>query len=427
MNSTVEKAGPCRVHLVLEADAGEVDAAIHAAYKRASKAVRIDGFRRGKVPRKVLESRFGAAIHQDAKETLVDRMVHEAEHEAEFRLFGHPDIPWDDISFDAGSDLTVECDADIHPDVRLVPLDSLNVDAEDVQVGEAEVDTALDELGQAHQRPVETDALEEDGLVRVKLTFRCGEDEVRPEAAAHLSPAHPLPGSDEAAYSDAIHNTPLGESFTLPVVFPAEFRPTHFAGEGGEAVVEMEAWERLESPPVEELATALGLADADALRQAVTADIEARKTAAEHRRQEDALLDALSAAAPFDLPERLVDNARESQLRRYRADLEAAGTPPEDLDDRLRDAQQKSQEVAEESLRRWFLIEALAVQEGIRVTETDLENEYRSLGHRHGSTPRAVRDAYRRHRMEGDLAADIREARVRRSLREKAGLTGSPN
>ena len=92
MEVTVTESGPCRKTVAIVVPPEKIQAQVADAYKAASKKVQIKGFRPGKVPRQVLEKRFGQEILSEAKETLVRTSFEDALREHKLKVLGQPEL-----------------------------------------------------------------------------------------------------------------------------------------------------------------------------------------------------------------------------------------------------------------------------------------------------------------------------------------------
>ncbi len=116
-------------------------------------------------------------------------------------------------------------------------------------------------------------------------------------------------------------------------------------------------------------------------------------------------------------PRRSVDN--------YAARLRQAKVPDEEVTEKVKEAEAEARQEAEKRVRIFFLLDAIARQQKIFVTESDVEEALRAVAGQHQVTPDVVRKHYEENNLMGDLRLGILERKVRDFLRENAEITDS--
>ena len=156
-----EKIDDNKIKLEIEVTVPEVDTALAKAYRKVVKKVSLPGFRKGKVPRRILESRFGPEIlHEDALEILVPSAYEQALHEADVEPIEQPDFEL--VQFEEGKPLLFSATVEVLPPVELGEYKGVEVEQEESEITEADLDRHLENLRDQHARLVPLD----EGAVR---------------------------------------------------------------------------------------------------------------------------------------------------------------------------------------------------------------------------------------------------------------------
>ncbi len=147
MKSVAEPLGPTRVKLLVEVPFDELQPNLDAAYKRIAQQVTIPGFRKGKVPSRIIDQRFGrAAVLEEAINEALPGLYSRAVDEAEVRPLGAPDV--DVTELEDGQHLAFTVEVDVRPEITLPAWEGIELTVEDAVVDEQQVDAQLQQLRQ---------------------------------------------------------------------------------------------------------------------------------------------------------------------------------------------------------------------------------------------------------------------------------------
>ncbi len=158
----IEEAGPCKKLVKASVPADKVKEVLDHNYGELATTVSLPGFRRGRVPRRLLEKRFGEDLEKDVKESLLAESFEELAREEDFRILGEPSF--DKVEFDSGSDFTYEAEVTVYPEFDLPEYKGIEVEKIDSGVEEGRLDEELEKLrkSRAEMVPVDADKAEAD-------------------------------------------------------------------------------------------------------------------------------------------------------------------------------------------------------------------------------------------------------------------------
>ena len=190
MKSAVETLNPTRVKLTVEVTYEELAPSVDAAYKTISSQVSIPGFRKGKVPPRIIDQRLGrGAVLEEAVNNALPGFYAKAVEESDVRPMGRPDVEVTDVPEGVGGDLKFTVEVDVRPEITLPDLESIEVEVDDVEVGDSDIDERLETLRERFGTllPIERPAVDGD-YVTLDLAATVGDDRGR------LGQGHQLPG-----------------------------------------------------------------------------------------------------------------------------------------------------------------------------------------------------------------------------------------
>lgn len=424
----IADSGPCRKTITIKVPAEKIKAHLEHVYSDASNQVRMKGFRPGKVPRKVIENKFGPALQQEAKQSLVQELFQEAMRDRELALIGNPrldGLPSEPL--DPQKDLEFKIHLDIRPQFELSETKGLAITANSTAPTDEDVESALQQLGGQKRKlaPVAEPAADGD-FVQADATHRQDGAVVHTQTGMRLNTTIPIAGTSPEDFADKLRGSSKGDVRKLAITFPPNFANEAVRGKQGEVELTIIDVLRVQPPPIDdEFAKGFDFDSLDAMKADVRAKIGAEKERLEKLRQEDQCIQALIAAHDFPLPEGLVEDETKAQLDNYANRLKQNKVADEEIKQKVEEAKAEARQEAEKRVRIFFLLDAVARQQKILVTEGDVEEAIRALAAQHNVTPDAVRKHYDENNMMADLRLGILERRVRDFLRANAKVTDS--
>lgn len=358
MKSAVESLEPTRVKLTVEVPYVELKPSLDAAYRDISQQVTVPGFRKGKVPPRIIDQRVGrAAVIEQAVNAALPGFYRQAVAEAEIRPLGQPDVEVTGVPGLTGAEgeLTFTAEVDVRPTVDLPDLAGLTLTIESADVTEDDVEEALLSLRQRFGTltGVERAAAHGDFVVLDLAATIDGEEIDSVSGISYeIGSGTMLPGLDEALVGLA-----AGETTT----FTAPLAGGEHAGRDADVTVTPTAVKQRELPEADDDFAQLASEydTLEELREGLGEQAAAAKRAGQVEAAQNALVAELLARVDFPVPARLV----EAEVEHH---LEDEG--------RLEDDAHREEVRAEaaEALRRQLVLDALADHLSVAVGQQEL-------------------------------------------------------
>lgn len=430
MDVQVAETGPCSRSLQITVPPALVNEHLDKMFESARQQIQIKGFRPGKVPRDIIQKRFGSSILVEAKEQLLNRFFGEACRTKELTPVGRiaiDDFEHLEVKPDAALKFTAKID--VRPVFQLQDVKQLEVQAFDGEASEADVDNALKEV--AHQKRSirkSTEPAKDGDFVKADTTFvdEAGKA-VHARKGVQLNTRIAIHGTDEATYTSALLGAEPGKAIEIPITFPDTFEKEAVRGKPGTVRLQVSEILTVAAPPIDdELAKSLEFGDLAGLRADLKARIASEKTRIGRQNQEEQCLQQLLAKHDIPVPPSLVEEQQRAALASFQQRLEQGGAPAEDVKKKLEESRGEAEQDALRRVRLFFLIEAVAKQQKLFVTETDMENELRAIAAANSSqgpvTAAQVREHLERENRLGELRLALLERKVRDFLRDNAKI-----
>ncbi|EST35605.1 trigger factor [Streptomycetaceae bacterium MP113-05] len=389
MKSAVENLNPTRVRLTVEVPFEELKSNLDAAYKKINQQVTVAGFRKGKIPARVIDQRFGrGAVLEEAVNDALPGLYQSAVEEGELNPLGQPEVDITELKDNELLAFTAE--VDVRPKIEIPEYTGIEVTVEATAVTDEDIDKAVEQLRErfASTSVVERAAAEGD-VVKVDLEAKVDgevlEDGVATGVDYTIGSGELLEGID-----DAVTGLEAGGSAT----FTSELKGGSATGKEAEVKVDVTTVSARELPELDDDFAQLAseFDTLDELRE------DSRKRLGQSKKNEQAteaqekVLDELIGLAEIPVPEKLLqdevttrkDNLVNHQLAQMGIDL-AAYLKMQDKSEEDFDAELKEQ--AEKGIKTQFLLDELVTTEKLNVSQEELTEHLMRRAQSSGMSP----------------------------------------
>lgn len=428
MNVNIEKLENSRVKLSIDVDGDQLEEGLAHAYRKVVKQVTVPGFRKGKVPRPILERNFGVGIlFEDAVDYLLPKLYGQAIEEKDIKPVGQPDISIDKIEPGVGFSFVAE--VDVFPEVKLGEYKGVKVEKVVYPVTDEDVEKALESLRQRHSELVVVDSrtdVQEGDFANIDFKGYI-DGEPFPGGAAEDYPLEIGSGQFIPGFEEQLIGMNVGEEKDIVVTFPENYGSKDLAGKDATFKVKIRGLKERLLPELDD-EFAKDVSDFESLAE-LKADIreklEEESTRRTKKELENKILEQIIAnSEEIVLPNTLVEEQAEYLLNNFNVSLmyqglnlekyaELAGTDEETIKEDMR-AQ------AAEQIKKDLILSEIIKVEGITATEEEVNNKLEEM----------VKDSYdpenARHQWESrkrDLEISIKMEKCADFLIEHAEVT----
>jgi trigger factor len=389
MKIEVQDLSPVKKSLAVEADAEELTRESEAAVRRVARQARVPGFRPGKVPLDVVRKRYAREIEEDVRERLLTRLYSDATRETGLRPLGDPTL--EELTHEEGKPFRFKTTFEVLPALEVKDYRGVEVREPEIQVSDEDVDKALEELRQAQTRLVSEEgrnaSVGDVVVADVVGTPEQGEVFRRERAFLEVGASDNLPD-----FNQGIEGAAAGEAREFPVVYPAEYEGKSLAGKRVVFEVKVHEVKRREVPDLDdEFAKDLGDFDnLQALKDRIRSDLEERRRSEARRAVRDAVLDKVLLENPVALPDVLVEDEIRHRLEDLVRMLMLQGMDPRKVELDWKQLRDRQEEPARKAVHARLVLDALAAQEKIEVSDDDVEARLREEAARTGEAYESV-------------------------------------
>lgn len=380
MSLQVEKLEKNMAKLTIEVPAQEFEDAIEKAYQKNKGKIQIPGFRKGKVPRKMIEQMYGKSFfYEDAANALIPDAYEKAVEECEETIVSSPKI--DVTQIEAGRPFIFTAEVALKPEVTLGKYKGVEVPKSDLTVTDEEVDADLNQQRENNSRMVTVERAVEDGDTAV-IDFEGFVDGVAFEGGKGENYSLVI-GSHSFIdnFEEQLVGKNAGEDVEVNVTFPEQYQSAELAGKPALFKVSIKEVKEKQLPELDD-EFASDVSDFDTLaeyREDIKKKLGEKKEQDAKNAKEDAAVEAVIADAQMEIPEAMVETQQRQMLDDFAQRLQMQGMSLELYTQYTGQTPQAMLDsVKPQALKRIqsrLVLEAVAAAEKLQASEEDFENE----------------------------------------------------
>ncbi len=381
MSVQVEKLEKNMAKLTIEVSAEELEKAIEKVYQKQKNSISVPGFRKGKVPRAMVEKMYGAAIfYEDAANELIPAAYEKAYDECGEDIVSSPKI--DVVQIEKGKPFIFTAEVALKPEVTLGKYKGVKVDKVEVEVSDEDVAKEIDAERERNARSISvTDRAVKDGDQTV-IDFEGFKDGVAFEGGKGEN--YPLTigsGAFIPGFEEQLIGKNIGEEVEVNVTFPEQYQAEELAGQPAVFKVTVKEIKEKQLPELDD-EFAAEVSEFDTLaeyKEDVKKNLTEKREKDAKNAKEDAVIDAIIEDAKMDIPEAMVETTQRQMIQEFAQNIQMQGLSIEQyfqftgLTAEAMMEQVKPQ--AEKRIKSRLVLEAVVKAENIVATEEDFDNE----------------------------------------------------
>lgn len=385
MSVQLEKLEKNMAKLTIEVSAQELEKAIEGAYQKNKNKISIPGFRKGKVPRHMVEKMYGKEIfYEDAANALIPDAYEKAVEECEEDIVSSPSI--DVVQIEAGKPFIFTAEVALKPEVKLGKYKGVKVPRADVTVTDEEIDAEIDRERERNARNIEvTDRAVKDGDMTV-LDFEGFVDGVAFEGGKGEN--YPLTigsGAFIPGFEEQLVGAEIGKEVEVNVTFPEDYQAEDLKGKAAVFKCTVKEIKEKELPELDdEFASEVSEFDTLAEYKAdVKGKLEERKAKEAKDEKEAAVIEAIVKDSDMEIPEAMLETQQRQMIDEFAQRIQMQGLSLEQYFQFTGTSYERMLEEvkpqAEKRIQSRLVLEAVVKAENIEATDEDYEEELKTM------------------------------------------------
>ena len=381
MSLQVEKLEKNMAKLTVEVAAEEVEAALQNAYLKNRKQISVPGFRKGKVPRQMIEKMYGPEVfYDDAANALIQKAYPQAADECELEIVSRPTV--DIVQLEKGKPFIFTAEVAVKPEVTLGQYKGIEVEKADTTATDEEVAAELDKEREANSRTITVeDRAVQDGDMTV-IDFEGFVDGEAFEGGKGTD--YPLTigsGAFIPGFEEKLVGAEIGKEVEVDVTFPEEYHAKELAGKPAVFKCTVKEIKVKELPELDD-DFAQDVSDFDTLEEYkadVRKKVEEKKAADAKAKKEDAVIEKIIEGAAMEIPDAMVETQAERMVDEFAQRLQMQGLTMEQYlqftGGNVQALVEQSKPQALKRIQSRLVLEAVAAAENLTASDEELDAE----------------------------------------------------
>ena len=413
----VKEVGACERHVVVTVPRDDINRYLDDAYSELMPKAQVAGFRQGRAPRKLVETRFKDEVTNQVKGSLLMDAMGQVTDEQDFSAISEPDFDYEAIQMPDDGPLTFEFSVEVRPDFDMPEWKGLTLEQQSHEYTQEEVEAKTKDLLQRYGEVEDHDGpVTEDDVVIVNVTFKDGDEEVSSLSETSVPVRETLSFADGelAEFDKLVLGQSKGDTASGKATL-SETLDTDNAGKSYDAEVEIIGIKRVNLPELTEefLENVGGFKSEEDLHEVVKGELERQLQYHQQQGLRQQITGALTESASWELPPALLRRQSQRELQRAILEMQSSGFPEEEIRRQINRIQQNLLGSTERALREHFILERIAEENELEATSEDVEREILIIAMQQETSPRRVRARLEK---QGDMDALRNQIVERKSI-----------
>lgn len=424
----VDQKSACERHITVSIARADVDRYFKESFSELMPKAEVPGFRAGRAPRKLVESRFREQISEQVKGKLLMDSMTQVSEEHDFSAISEPDFDYDAIKLPPDGPLTFEFDLEVRPDFDLPEWKGLAIKRATHEFGAAEVDKQVNNVLERYAELAPREEPAEAGdFVVCNLTFNHQGRTISTafEQTIRVRPTLSFTDGKLEGFDQLMVGAKAGDQREAKIVVSADAQDENLRGEAVDARFEVLEIKRLELPAIDQrlLDEIGGFESEEELREAVTKELKRQLQYHQQRQVRQQITAKLIEKADWALPPDLLKRQSRRELERAVLELQSSGFSQAQIQAHANDLRQNTQVSTARALKEHFILERIAEDETIDAGPEDYDKEVMLIAMQQRESPRRVRARLEKKGLMDTLRNQIVERKVIELITSHANFT----
>lgn len=427
----ITDVGPSRKKISIEVPASTVSEHLGSSIDTLLGEAELPGFRRGRVPRRLVEKKFGPSIRKEAKNQIVATAYTKAIEDHKLRVIGDPTSPeLDAVELREGHGLKFDVEIEVLPTFDLPKLEGIAVKKPSIVVTDEMVNTEIERLqlneGSLKEKanPGKGDYLTGHAVMKDSAgkTILDIQDAVIQIPPADKEGKGMILGVMVDDFEKQLGTPKVGHPITITTVGPENHENEQLRGVKLTISYAPKIAQEIIRSPLEEVARRYGMETGDEVRAAVRARIEQKIEVEKQSAMRQQIARHLIESTTMELPERVTAQQAARNLERQRMELLYRGVDPQQIEEHMAEIRATTSEVAVRELKLFFAIDKAAEELDVKVSDGEINGRIAQMAVSRGERPEKLRQELISKNQVGMVFAQVREHKTLDAILAKAKI-----
>lgn len=425
----VNETNACQRHVVVTIPRADIDRYFGEKFDELVPLAEVPGFRAGKAPRRLVESKFRPQVEDQVKGALLVDALAQISDEETFSAISEPDFDFETIKVPDDGPMTFEFNIEVRPEFELPEWKGLTLTRSEFEFSDDDVDKEIAKFARNSNDLVPVDEPAQDGdYLVVDIESRMDGEVLASDSEVLVEVQEKLLLSDATVegFGELVRGARSGDKKTTTVKITEYAEDDGLHGKEVEIEFEILDVKRPDVQDVNKIAKSLGFDDAEKLREIVRKNLENQAKYEQRQEIRTQISDLLTESANWALPQDLLRRQSRRELERSVMELRSSGFSEDAIRAQESYLRQNVLQRTETKLKEHFILERIAEIENVEETDADFEMEIAKLAIQRNDSPRRVRARLERTGQMDVLRNMIIEQKVLAMIEEHATIESKP-
>jgi trigger factor len=426
---TIREIGPCKKKVVIEIPDETVKKATDEQYDRLRKEAAVPGFRKGRAPRRLLEKRFGKETKEQIKLKLLTDAGDTAIKDNEIKVLRDPDIEYEKVELPDSGPLTFDFEVEVRPEFKLPKLEGIEVTRPTLEVSDEQIDREIEQMQRyaGIWAPRDDDSeveLDDQIIANVVLKAEGIEEEEKLDNIEIFVRKNGFVGAVPVEKLDKLlTGSRAGDTRKTTVEVPKTYFREEYRAKKVDIQIDIKDIKWLKAAELDKnFLDRLGAEDEKDLREKMRDTLQTRMEQQSRTEMTEQIYKYLLGKTDFDLPLDIVADQADMLLKRQFTSLIQRGLRQEQLTEEMEKLRAGSEEQAREQLKTFFIMDTVADELKIEVSEEEVNGQIAQLAIQRGQRPERLREEMARNGTLAQFRLKVREDKSIAKLLESAKI-----
>lgn len=396
LDVNIESRGACQRHITVTIPRADIERYYNNAFSELVTSAAVPGFRSGRAPRKLIETRFRKDVSEQVKGSLLMDSLTQLTEDHSLAAISEPDFDPTAIAVPDDGPLVFEFDLEVRPEFDIPNWKGLSIERPVRDFSDADVETQLQKILAKRGRLVPFDGPAASGdYIATKITFQHGDEILSSsdDEVIRIRPTLSFRDGSIKKFDKLMKGVKSGESREAEAELTDDAPNAALRGKKVKAIFEVHEVKKLELPELTpEVLQDLGDFDSEAdLRDAIRQSLQRQLSYHQQQRARQQVLAALTEAADWELPPELLRRQSTRELQRSVLELRRSGFSDDQIRAHENELRQNSSQATARALKEHFVLERIAEEEKIEDLPEDYDQEIALIAAQTGESVRRTR------------------------------------
>ena len=425
METKIEEVDVCKKKILIEVSNDEIKDELEKEFEKIKDNVVVPGFRKGRVPRKLIERRFNKQIEEEVKQNVISNSYQKALEDNKLVPLGMPEFG--EIDFKLDQPLNFDITLEVKPEFEIENYRGLNLSKKKSNVTKSMIDKELERLSlqDAPLTVVTNGTIKKGDLIvcsaktEVEGNIVLEEDNLDVNISSQTVGSVTVPDLEKA-----LVGLKAGEETTINIKLGHDFKVDEYKGKNGDLTITIDDIKRPKAQKIDDdLAKKFKFDSLDDLKDKIQMELESQLKSVAERELYNQIMDKLLDLANFDLPKGIVNSMAEERAERYRTMLLNRGEPLDNDQDIMQKVKNESEDSVIKELKTSFIMEYIANKEKIFVTDTEVDKKIAEYARNYNVTPEKMYNYLEKKENIRSLRHQMREDKTMEFLIKEANFS----